>query len=349
MKRIAGKFGLAFLVTGLMIVLIETVGFWKYTHPRNAIECNASRTHYFFHHRKNLVFSPEYGRHDAEFSYSFLPGEHCCRNSEYHFDFNVNQYGFRTQDEEWDRPEILVLGDSHTTGWGVQEHELYSRRLATSLDRKVGHIAMPSFAAAREFKALKQFVNCSNATYLVIQYCDNDALENASFRDRGNRVVAMREKDWLRASATDAKNQIKFLPYTRSYLPLLADRYRDVQPSAIPDILYMNRNHKRDAESFINVLTHSAFSYGELHLVFLEISGFNLIAPEFLSELDHQLHQMQIEEGLPFKSWSMLDISKQLTSDHYFRFDDHMNASGHEAVGAALKEHILELENSEKL
>lgn len=113
------------------------------------------------------------------------PG-HTCRvaGREYVVEYTANRAGLRDSDDALSRAEIVVLGDSHGMGWGVQGEQSFPKCLQGITGRRVLHASMSSsYGTAREMTLLERLA--LPAGTLVIQYSDNDFVENKPYVDHG--------------------------------------------------------------------------------------------------------------------------------------------------------------------
>lgn len=117
------------------------------------------------------------------------PG-HTCRvaGREYVVEYTANRTGLRDGDDALSRAEIVVLGDSHGMGWGVQGEQSFPKRLQGITGRRVLHASMSSYGTAREMTLLERLA--LPAGTLVIQYSDNDFVENKPYVDHGTLDIS---------------------------------------------------------------------------------------------------------------------------------------------------------------
>ena len=97
------------------------------------------------------------------------PG-HTCRvaGREYVVEYTADRAGLRDSDDALSRAEIVVLGDSHGMGWGVQGEQSFPKCLQGITGRRVLHASMSSsYGTAREMTLLERLA--LPAGTLVIQ------------------------------------------------------------------------------------------------------------------------------------------------------------------------------------
>jgi hypothetical protein len=193
------------LVSALLVVYAYAqLAAGKASDSRPVLE--VQRALYFGGLRKQWQHQPDCVDFDETLIYVPRPG--ACRLSNVEFDtvLNFTREGrhVRQPDAAACKP-ILVLGDSHAMGWGVQDRETYSQVLADLTRRPVFNLGVSSYGTARELARAVESDHFAEADTIIIQYCDNDLDENASFRvaDRAGaeakfrKLLARGEKDWF--------------------------------------------------------------------------------------------------------------------------------------------------------
>jgi hypothetical protein len=156
--------------------------------------------------RKQWQHQPECVDFDETLIY--VPKVGACRLSNVEFDtvltFTRDGRLVRQPQARSGKP-ILVLGDSHAMGWGVQDHETFSQVLSDLTGRRVFNLGVASYGTARELARAVASEHFAQADTIVIQYCDNDLDENTSFgvEDRAGaeakfrKLLARGEKRWF--------------------------------------------------------------------------------------------------------------------------------------------------------
>jgi hypothetical protein len=78
-------------------------------------------------------------------------------------------------------PPILVLGDSPTMGWGVNDDETYSFFMGLSAPVPIFNLGVSSYGIARELLRARRHSQFKDSKCLLIQYHENDFEENQAF------------------------------------------------------------------------------------------------------------------------------------------------------------------------
>ena len=288
------------------------------------------------HFNRSLIqFDPNCARYDAEVTYTLKPGVCTFENLEFRTDVHVNRLGVRDDESDLEAPAVIVIGDSHAMGWGVEDSQTLARVVARKTGMKVLDAAISSYGTVRE-RMLLDRLDTSRLKVLVIQYTDNDLVENLAFRQHGGKLPIMSQAEY--------ENIVRYYVSQRRYFPgkyiyrVFMKVFRLEQPE--PDQVTMEpMTPVKEAELFLDVLEHAGRTkLDDLQVVVFEVN--EQIAPPrpFVAALE-QVHRDSANP--PFVQRLLtLDVAARLTSDDFYVLDDHMRASGHEAVGTALAELI---------
>jgi len=277
-----------------------------------------------------------------ELIYTLSPGECRFANPEFDTRVQVDGDGFRNVPEHLGSGpvKVVVLGDSHALGWGVQQEEKLSSRLARDPRFAVRDLAMSSYGTARELLALKRHE--PDAGVVVLQYCDNDRAENAEFLSNPDAFVANgpeRARQYaaqmvLHRQAADRHRSLRWV--LQSGLVALSATWRILGlpprgPSESPQHAI-----KQEAALFASVLAHFKTELAGKTLIVFDSyprrprSGF---APAFRAALEHAGMANVI----------VVDLAGTLVASDYFHIDEHLRASGHAKVAARI---LAELDRS---
>jgi len=126
--------------------------------------------------RALIQFNPECARYDADVTYTLKPPGCTFGNIEFDNAYDVNRMGLRDTEANLAAPDVIVIGDSHAMGWGVNQDQSFPRVLGQKTGLKVLNAAVSSYATVREMRMLDR-LDTSHLKVLVIQYDDNDQPE----------------------------------------------------------------------------------------------------------------------------------------------------------------------------
>jgi hypothetical protein len=281
--------------------------------------------------RALIQFEPICARYDPDVSYTLRPGTCTFGNVEFVNTYRVNRLGLRDDDADLAGPDVIVLGDSHAMGWGVEQDQSFPRVLARRSGLKVLNAAVSSYATVREMRMLDR-LDTSRLKVLVIQYADNDQPENRAFRDGHNHLTITGQAEY--------QTIVDHYAAQRSYYPgkyvwrlfMKVTRLEKAEPDQLkmevlpPEV---------EAELFLNALEHAGRT---------PLDGVQVVALEVNQELSHPrafiaaLAQVAPHDPHPpfVRRLLTFDTTAVLKDDDFYVLDDHMNAKGHDAVGSGL-------------
>jgi lysophospholipase L1-like esterase len=236
----------------------------------------------------------------------------------------------RDREAALEAPRIVVTGDSFAMGWGVAQSEMLSAVLGQLTGEKTLAAAEPSYGTVRELMLLRE-VDLSAAHTLVIQYCENDFIENARFVRAGGRLETMtREK--YEATVADHLATARYWPgkHFRHFVPLL---WRSVRGDDFASGWV--RHCDVEAGVFANVLRRIALRDRPLRVVVFEA----MYTPALRSCFGTELEAIARDRAkLP--PWAsgvdVIDTTTFLTESDYYRLDDHLNANGHRKIARVI-------------
>ena len=98
--------------------------------------------------------------------------------------YHTNEHGFRTGmppiSNVYDRPNIVVTGDSNTFGLGVADGEEFSALLNNALgtEASVVNLGVPGWGLTSEIRAYYEFGRLFDPRIVILQFSDNDPDDN---------------------------------------------------------------------------------------------------------------------------------------------------------------------------
>ena len=289
----------------------------------------------FFKNTTN--FDSDLSRYDTSLTYRFRPNiRGRFTNPEFDVEVRTNSLGVRDDEASLRHPSIVVLGDSHGMGWGVEQPERFSEVIENRLRVKVLNTAITSYGTHRETKLLGQ-VDLDSCQLLIIQYCENDLEENKANLGQAQNLGI----DNIAFRVAERQNTINktYFPFKGIFLGLrwliTAGIKSASQPAPAPPTtpapVADPRAAKFDhAESFFPYLGRIRERYKGPIVVFdLGVYDFPIVK-EFLAY--QAMH--------PAKGVHFINVHPLLGQQEYFTIDDHINARGHAKIGAALADLI---------
>lgn len=302
--------------------------------------------------RDMVQFLPECSQHDPVLTYILKPGECVFRNREFETRLYINSLGLRDDEQSLYKPEIIILGDSYTLGWGVDQDSTFAQVLEQLSGRKVLNASMASYGTARELLLLDR-IDLSNAKYLIIQYCANDFIENKSYVEN-NFQMENTTREGMEITFSKHKSRTRYIPliYLKLFLQfwLVAE---DIPSGNMAAATVLNAQRKpesphpgnrmeeraqQEARLFLDILRHHKDKLAHLHILFFVLNSYPQGDWGFGQQALDQLKGCDCPDAI--LNMQYLYLSSRLSQSDFFILDDHLNAQGHKKVAAALDEAI---------
>ena len=293
--------------------------------------------------RMLIQFMPECARYDTEIGYTLLPGSCRFRNRDFDTTVQVNSVGVRDTEAALAAPEVIVLGDSFGMGWGVENHETFSKRLENACGKKVLNSAISSYGTAREARLMSR-LPLTAVKWVIVQYNDNDQRENQEFMERGNRIVPMGESDYRNYQQLMASRETyQAGEHTVRFVQLLGSRLGKALgiegPQAPGNAEAVPGSWKvSEAAAFLNALRYAPPLPNGVRVIVFEVNGFSRNDGAFAAAVRDELTRTDIAE--PWKSMKLLDLSAHLTEDLYLPLDEHLAPRGHQTLADLLADEM---------
>jgi hypothetical protein len=327
---------LIFILYNLIFIIVslgisESMAFYLLNNPEKipGSFLNAFRAYYTQHLRSTIQMEPECAIYDRELFYTLKPGKSTFKNLEFENTILVNSQGTRDDEESLSNPEIILLGDSFTMGWGVNQDSTFEKLLEKSLRKKVLNAGISSYGTVRELMLLNR-IQKDSLKVIVIQYHDSDLIENKEFRDTGDTLIISSQENY-ESTSHNVRSRVKYFPGKHTSLLFkfwLKDKLGRME--------VRKPTGKDDAQYFINALKKSSIP-GNVRIIVFEVASYGLQNNSFIAFLnDELLAHPDLQLNI-----TTVNIQSNLTSTNYFRVDDHINASGHETIAELLTKSII--------
>lgn len=216
---------------------------------------------------------------------------------------------------------IVVIGDSHAMGWGVNDNDTFAAHLQQLSGRPVYNLGVAGYGTIRELMRLEKSRVLEKVDTVILQYCNNDLSENLKF--------ATAPKQELHDQVFRHSDQPAGQPQP-SKLALLGKGYGlalSAPFQSLSDSL-RRRNFTPHYEALIDLLA----KYGK------KLEGKRVIV--FYSNTYGQKFR-NFPEGqdarIPNVHFVDINFSR---SDDYYKLDDHLNPQGHRKVAERLYQQL---------
>lgn len=335
---------LVFLLLTVLLILCGTL--WLtllYSNPGLASTKYMTRfsKDYYFDRMNVVQWMEECTDYHGKLTY-ILKGGASCRftNAEYDTTIRANSKGLRDDEASLKGPEVIVLGDSHAMGWGVEEDETFPSYIEREGKVKVLNGGVSSYSTIRE-GVLLSTLDTSRLRYLVIQYSANDINENRIFYGTGE-VPRFGRSDYEKRRVWHRETRdLGFLykagfvsRFLKGTVEVVLSRLSGAEEAGGP-VSSDDRRWIGEANYFLNVLNSIGADLSGVHLIVLEL---NLVNERLEGDFPRYLREVIDEGGLTKRvgKISVLDVEEALSEEDFYPLDGHMKGSGHRVVGELL-------------
>jgi hypothetical protein len=326
----AGVLAVNLIVLIAVLAAAEIALAWLLNHPTRIPGFLESplREYYKAFDVRIIQYQPQCGRYDPDLFYTLLPGGCAFENREFSLEVKVNSAGLRDDDASLNAPQIIVVGDSHAMGWGVDRQNALPWLIERHTGRRVLTAAVSSYGTAREMALLNR-LDRSNLQYLIVQYSDNDRFENLAAMNAGRLNTSSRE-EYDRAVAKH-RRETAYYPgkHVHGLLRLVNRRVKSLFEARPP-----TADPEAEAEAFLWCVEHIGPDLSGVRIVVLEINDWAANDDRFVEALRRKKSAPDRPEYV--RNMVVLDVSQTIGPDVYYTLDGHMRPPGHRAAARAV-------------
>lgn len=281
--------------------------------------------------RSTTNFNSDLSRYDSLLTYRFrsnITGR--FTNPEFDVEIKTNSLGVRDDEASLRYPAVVVLGDSHGMGWGVEQDERLSEVLEKQLQVNVLNTAITSYGTHRETKLLSE-VDLDSCKMLVIQYCYNDLEEN-----KANLTETQKPGiDAFGFGVAEKENIINktYFPFKGLFLSLrwliVSGIKSAVQPASKAPVQQVAASPVVESEHAVNFFPYLKRIRERYQgpIVVFDLGTYNYPI----------VNELQAYQAVhPLTGVYFINVHLLLSRQDYFTIDDHINARGHAKIGTAL-------------
>jgi hypothetical protein len=337
--KLARFFGPPLLLAGsVLVTLVIAEGFFTLLLVRPSLlrvlpATTASHVrHYYLAHDRNMVQAmPECARYDKELFYTLRPGTFRFRNREFDNEFRVNHLGLRDDEASLHEPVVVVLGDSYAMGWGVDQDKTLAKVIQRETGMRSLNAGIASYGTVREMRLLDR-IDTSRLRYLVIQYCNDDFLENRPFANHDNTFSVGDEGHY----AEDVRRAWRRKKYWfgRRTFEFLKDVFTpDEHPGPRPE------SPQDEAFHFVNAVRHAGRTdLSKVRIIAFEVTQSRAVDSGFTLAVRREVAAEKYPACI--RDMTVIDLTGHLKAADYYDLDDHLRESGQLAVAKAVIEAI---------
>lgn len=289
---------------------------------------NVARKIYMEEYRSVIQYEPACARYDPGVFYTLKPGTFIFSNPEFKTKFFVNKIGIRDKEEDLIGPNVIVLGDSVTMGWGVDQYETYAEIIQNKTGLKVLNAAVSSYGTVREMFMLDR-LDTINCKYLIIHYIDNDVNENRAFLRQGN-TLSIHDRDFY---DDVVKNYLKGKSYYLGKYVVFCF-HQALQRAA--KILNLIPGKKGSGKSLrAEESPEKLFLNAVLHASRVNLNSVQIIV--IVQDGNLKNLKKEIENGdYPFFIKNMIIVRMKFMKENYPILDNHLTARGHRIIAGKI-------------
>jgi len=337
------------LIFFLLVLIIEFTLFRLFLSPPNDKPhlLQAARDYYRLYDADILQYNTDCSQFDEKTAYRYRPGTHSFSNREFDTTIQVNSLGVRDDEESLIKPEIIVMGDSYSCGWGVEQEESFPQILEKKTGCKVLNLGISSYGTAREAIFLER-VDLSGCKCIIVQYCNNDVIENRKFILGGAKINTMNRENYELLVAMNKHNQEPYFlgKYIRDFLPVLwgsKDKYENGLQAEAEEGYYRQarKRNKIELGYFTQCLEKGPVDLNGLPIIVFELSPHNMNDSIFIDLFNEHLSLPEDYARRTKLLFYPLDVKDQLTDEDYFVLDNHINKTGHIKTADMLYDKIM--------
>jgi lysophospholipase L1-like esterase len=251
----------------------------------------------------NLIFRPAMGK--------------CIfKNIEFSTELNFNMNGRITNNNLTENNNgIVILGDSHAMGWGVNDEETFASLLEKKINKKVYNLAVSGYATKRELERLRVSNLFEKIDTIIIQYCNNDYHENLSSI---NKIESIDEnKKFLQLLSAEMSFFERFRKGIRYSLTIPFHLIKDKKN-------YLDWGHH---EELFNAIIKKYDFLEKKRIIVIYSNGINQNFYNFPNTVSEK-----------FSNVEYIDIS--YNKGDFFLIDGHLTSRGHAKIAKSLYERI---------
>jgi len=245
----------------------------------------------------------------------FNPKETTCEfnNIEFNTKISFDKYGRKS-----DHPEknskgkgIVVLGDSHAMGWGVNDQDTFSSQLEKLINKPVYNLGVSGFGTLREIIKFRKSDLTDKVDTVIIQYCYNDWGENNNYKK--DSIIIAKEKFNLIGNSQPMSTLKKLRKIFRYSLK-------------IPIEIITEKNQIMDFDHHNEVLQkilETSPILNDKKIVVFYANGFNMKFKNFAKKEPNKINNLYFHD---------LDLGEE----HFYPIDGHLTKYGHRVIATKL-------------
>jgi hypothetical protein len=339
------------LITFLLLLSIAEITFVQLLHDPSRIPGRflGAFREYYGHYTCNLIeFDKNSSQYDPQLSYTFRPNDSFSfKNYEFDTYFRTNRLGLRDANTALEKPQVIFLGDSYTMGWGVEQHETIASQVAAQTGKKTLNAGLASYATARELMSTSK-MDLSAAEFIILQYSNNDSMENASYLQNNFRLP-VRSAASYDSLCRSLKARISYYPLKHTFTLvrlLIRHAWRKQSNADNLSSQYAGSSHdinQKTVNDFIQILAAFLSRNPGVKVIVFDTTGHHIKDRRFITMLEKNVKEDPANNKL-FQNVYYVDIADDIDEADYFILDWHLNARGYQKISRKISEKIVSLQ-----
>lgn len=281
---------------------------------------------YYRSYDRNIAQVTDCGHYNDELFYTLAPGTCTFENREFSTQIYANSKGIRDDESSLKQPDIVVIGDSFSMGWGVNQEDCYPSIMEGLLSGKnILNASISSYGTAREL-ILLDYLQTNIPELILIQYHPSDYEENEEYAS--NNMLEISSKSTYDSLKKYIQSRNKYFPGKRISQLLKLKLMKSVMEKP-------RLSEKQEVDVFLQVLMNSPVNFENTQIIVFEIEHISTLNDVFINTLKNEINR---REDLPehLKNLQAISLSDLMIDSDFFILDDHLNSQGHKHLAQIL-------------
>jgi lysophospholipase L1-like esterase len=314
-------------IAAITLALLEAIVLFSLRYPAaSVIPMPVLRPLHELFDRNTIQVMPECAQYDETLTYTLRPGGCTFANREFSTKYAINSLGLRDDEQSLDAPRVVMLGDSVTMGWGVEQDEAFPSVFERQTGWRTLNAGISSYGTVRELRLLAR-LDRRRLEHIVIQYSGNDFRENEQLVSGAFKILT---REGYEQTVQQQADLIRYYPgkYAINLLVMLRNSARSQGEAG------QHPSPQREAEVFLEVMSRSP-----VDLTGYAVTVFSL-EPAFIAAL----RPLVAASGAPLiQRLRLVDGGGiESTPGTFLVLDVHPTSLGQEAIGRALAKAITQ-------
>lgn len=231
---------------------------------------------------------------------------------------------------------VLIIGDSHAMGWGVENNETFPAILDSHFKHiNFDNMSVSSYGTPRELLLAKSVLNIKKYDLIIIQYCDNDLSEINHYFKNKNLKKEFKIKNKIGLPINQIRKNF-ITKYAENIMDIAKNPffYTDIPFENIDNIDYKSHTGML-ADTLENIVDTDIFP----EIIIFTINGSGKETENATRYLKSEVKQLDQDFQSRIKIIDPMSKARN-KSKLFYKLDDHLNSNGHLFIATQLKDDI---------